>query len=66
MGASDKLGKPREGLGEMTNWTGAQPLRQRNHRMTRRELMLLLGSARPRRRSAFPQTILARADEVIE
>ena len=29
----------------MTNWTGAQPLRQRNHRMTRRELMLLLGSA---------------------
>jgi putative ABC transport system substrate-binding protein len=29
----------------MTNRTGAQPLRQRNHRMTRRELMLLLGSA---------------------
>jgi hypothetical protein len=45
MGASDKLSAPREGLGEMTNWTGAQPLRQRNHRMTRRELMLLLGSA---------------------
>jgi hypothetical protein len=45
MGASDKLGASREGLGEMTNWMGAQPLRQRNHRMTRRELMLLLGSA---------------------
>jgi putative ABC transport system substrate-binding protein len=45
MGASDKLSALREGLGEMTNWTGAQPLRQRNHRMTRRELMLLLGSA---------------------
>jgi hypothetical protein len=45
MGASDKLSAPREGLGEMTNWTRAQPLRQRNHRMTRRELMLLLGSA---------------------
>jgi putative tryptophan/tyrosine transport system substrate-binding protein len=45
MGALDKLSAPREGLGEMTNWTGAQPLRQRNHRMTRRELMFLLGSA---------------------
>jgi putative ABC transport system substrate-binding protein len=45
MGAPDKLSAPREGLGEMTNWTGAQPLRQRNHRMMRRELMLLLGSA---------------------
>jgi putative ABC transport system substrate-binding protein len=45
MGALDKLSAPREGLGEMTNWTGAQPLRQGGHRIRRRELLFLLAGA---------------------